>query len=220
MNAAVGFLTAAVQLGVDQITVKPKRNIGTFTAQVTIEEVHTDELEVVDHPVEIGAPVTDHSFLRPAELVVTVGWSNSPGSSNLFGSLASAVTGTIAGISSIASGNAVSQVKDIYDKFLTLQRTRTPFEVNTGKRLYTNMLIRSMHTSTAKDTENSLIVKVTMRQVLIVTTKVLTISAPPEAQKDPSATSPTSDEGTKQLGPAPSFSSTQGDSAINPQLRH
>jgi hypothetical protein len=210
MNAAVGFLTAAVQLGVDQITVKPKRNIGTFTAQVTIEEVHTDELEVVDHPVEIGAPVTDHSFLRPAELVVTVGWSNSPGSSNLFGSLASA----------IASGNAVSQVKDIYDKFLTLQRTRTPFEVSTGKRLYTNMLIRSMHTSTAKDTENSLIIKVTMRQVLIVTTKVLTISAPPEAQKDPSATSPTSDEGTKQLGPAPSFSSTQGDSAINPQLRH
>ena len=164
--------------------------------------------------------MADHSFLRPATLVVTVGWSNSPGSSNLFGSLASAVTGTLGGLSSIASGNSVSQVKDVYDKFLKLQRTRTPFDVNTGKRLYTNMLITSMQTASTKDTENALIIRVAMRQVLIVTTKVVTIEAPAASQKDPAVTSPTSDEGTKQLGPAPAYSAGQGQEAINPRLRH
>lgn len=220
MPAAVGFLTAAVQLGVDMITVKPKRNIGTFTAQCTVSEVHTDTLEIVEHPVELGTPIADHSFKRPAELVVTAGWSNSPSSNSLLGSLASAVTGTLGGLSSIVSGNAVSQVKDIYDKFLKLQNTRTPFQVNTGKRLYENMLIQSITETTDKETENSLVLRIAMKQVLIVTTKTLTISAPPAAQKSPQVTTPTTDEGTKQLAPAPAFSAGQGQEAINPTLRH
>lgn len=220
MPASVGYLTAALQLGVDQIVVKPTRSIGTFTAQVTIEEVHTDELEIVDHPVELGAPIADHSFLRPAHLVLTVGWSNSPGSSNLFGSIASAVTGTVAGLSSIFSGSAPSQVKDIYEKFRALQAKREPFEVNTGKRLYKDMLIKSITTTTNKESENSLLLRVELRQVLIAATEVLTVAAPVAAQKSPEVTNPTSDAGTKQLMPAPTYNAGAGAGAINPQLRN
>lgn len=216
MNASVGFFTAAVQLGVDLITVKPKRSIATFTAQCTIEETHTDTLEIVEHPVELGTSIADHSFLRPAELVITIGYSNSPGSSNLFGSLASAVTGTVSGISSILSGSAPSQVKDVYEKFLMLQRKREPFEVLTGKRKYTNMLIQSMSETTTKETENSLVLKIAMKQVLIVTTKTLTISAPASAQATPAVTTPTTNEGTKQLAPTTTYNAGAGRGAINP----
>ena len=218
MSASVGFLTAAVQLGVDTITFnnRPKRTIDTFTAQVTLEEKHTDNLEIVEHPVELGAPIADHSFLRPAELVLTVGWSNSPGSASLLGSLASAVTGTLGGISSLLTGNSVSQVKDIYDKFLTLQRERRPFEVNTGKRLYKNMLIRSIDTSTTDKTENSLMLRVALHEILVVSTKTLTISAPPAAQKSPEVTTPTTDAGTKQLAPTTTSNAGAGRGAINP----
>ena len=149
-----------------------------------------------------------------------MGWSNSPGSGSLLGSLASAVTGTIGGISALLSGNSVSQVKDIYAQFLKLQRERRPFEVSTGKRLYKNMLIKSVATSTTDKTENSLMLKVVLHEILIVSTKTLTISAPPSAQKSPEVTTPTTDEGTKQLGPAPAFSAGQGQEAINPRARH
>lgn len=218
MSASVGFLTAAVQLGVDTITFnnRPKRTIDTFTAQVTLEEKHTDNLEIVEHPVELGAPIADHSFLRPAELVLNVGWSNSPGSAGLFGSLASAVTGTIGGVGSLLTGNSVSQVKDIYDKFLKLQRERRPFDVSTGKRLYKNMLIRSIDTSTTSKTENALLLRVALREILVVSTKTLTISAPPEDQENPEVTEPTTDAGTKQLAPATTYNEGAGSGAINP----
>lgn len=213
---ATGPLQALFQLGGDLITVKPKRNIASFTAQCTIEEVHQDELEIVDHPVELGAPVTDHAYRRPAHLVVTVGYSNSPSSSNIFGSLANTITGTIGGLSSLFSGNSVSQVKDIYEKFLFLQNARTPFEVNTGKRLYQNMLVKSLQTTTTKETENSLILRVELREILIAVTQLLTYAAPTSAQKSPEVTTPITDAGTKQLVPATTYNAGAGRGSINP----
>lgn len=216
MPASVGYMTAALQLGISTIVVTPKRGIGKFTAQVTIEERHVDELEIVDHPVELGAPISDHSFRRPSQLTLTAGWSNSPGSSNLFGSLASAVTGTLGGISSLLSGNSVSQIKETYSKFLELQNSRLPFEVNTGKRLYKDMLIRSLSTVTDKENENVLVLKIELRQVLIVTTQTLTVSAPAEDQATPSVTNGPVNSGVKQLTPASTYNAGAGRGAINP----
>src|ERR1019366_4961747 len=191
MSAAIGYFTAAVQV-FGSILIQPTpRFIDSFTAQATIEESHTDELEIADHPVELGAQITDHSFLRPAEVIITAGYSNSPGSSNVVGSLVGAVTGTLGGISSLLSGNNTSQVKAIYDKFLTLQKSRTPFTIVTGKRTYTDMLIKSISTQTTKDTENALIMRIACRQIIIASTKVVTVSAPDSAQASPEVTTPT-----------------------------
>ena len=40
----------------------PFRNIGGIFPDVTTEEIHRDELQITQHPVETGAPVTDHCF--------------------------------------------------------------------------------------------------------------------------------------------------------------
>jgi hypothetical protein len=107
--AFTGLLQVGIELGEDAILVRPKRQIGSFVAQVTIEEEHHDSLEVTDHPVEKGATITDHAFKRPAELTVLAGWSNSPSSnaagssSSVLGSLAGAVTGTIGGVVDLAN---------------------------------------------------------------------------------------------------------------------
>ncbi len=221
MPTSVGFFTAAAQELVNVVIQPTPRFIDSFTAQVTIEETHTDELEIAEHPVEQGAPIADHSFLRPAEVVISCGYSNSPtAGGGVLGSIASAVSGTIGGISSLLSGNNTSQVKAIYAKFLDLQRSRAPFTVVTGKRTYYNMLVKSLHTSTTKESENSLIMRVVCRQIIIVSTKVVSVSAPASDQAAPAVTSPTSNEGTKQLGPAPTYNGDAGATAINPQLRH
>src|ERR1022692_3027093 len=132
------------------------RNIGGLIPNVTIEEYHTDSLTVTKHPVQLGATISDHAYLNPQQLVMKVGWTNS---SDL--------------TSELYSGNIftqpISNVSDLYEAALALQASRQLLMVNTGKRLYYNMLITKLETTTNEDTENSLILIVTMEQLILVT---------------------------------------------------
>lgn len=132
-----------------------QRNIGGFVANVTIREEHEDELVITENPVEQGADVTDNSFKAPARLVVEVGYSNS---------------------SPEAAGDP-DYVNDTYTQFLALQATRQPFDVLTGKRSYSNMLIANLHTVTDHATENALFLTIRMREIILVNTQ--TVSVPP-----------------------------------------
>lgn len=159
------------------VTFRARRRIGDFTAQVTIEESHADTLTITDHPIEQGAVITDHAFKNPAELTLSVGWSDS----------------------STETGNGY--VRAIYAKLLALQASREPFGVTTGKRLYSNMLIRSLNMATDPATEFALFVVLSLRQIIIVQTQ--TTSVPPrEVQAAPEQTEPVTPMGTKQVTPA------------------
>lgn len=152
-----------------------QRNIGGFIADVTIKEEHEDEVVATDNPVEQGADVTDHSFKVPARLVVEVGYSNS----------------------SLASEANPNYVQDIYDQFLALQAARQTIDVVTGKRVYTSMLILSLHTVTDQVTENALFLTVRMREIIIVDTQ--TVSVPPTANmSEPAQTGASQNQGTTQ----------------------
>lgn len=215
MNA-LGFVQVGIQLGLDAILIKPRRGIGDLPiAQATIEEVHNDELEITDQPVEQGAMITDHAFKRPAECIITCGYSNSPGSSALLGSLFGAATGTVGGIASLLTGNSVSQVNDIYQKFLALQVLREPFDVYTGKRFYTSMLIKSLREVTNKETENALVLVVHLRQIIIVPTATnLVVGADAEDQSDPEDTDPDDDGGVQQLEGADEYNESAGGASL------
>lgn len=202
MSALVGFVTAAAQYGLQTILVRPKRQIADFTMQVVIDETHHDELEITNHPIEQGSTISDHAFMRPAELTVRCGWSNSPSVPGLFGGLAAGLPTTIDAVQSLLSGSTADQVREIYAKLLKLQASRIPFSVFTGKRNYDNMLMKSLTTVTDKDTENALIITASFVQLIIVKTQLLNVAADAGNQANASATQPTSDEGTKQLTPS------------------
>ena len=201
----LGVIVAAAQIGLDSILVKPYRAIGSFVAQVVLEEIHQDTLEITDHPVDQGAVISDHAFKRPSELVVKCAWSNSPTVAGLIDGVVGGLKTTISGAQSLLSGNSENQVRDIYDKLLKLQESRVPFDVFTGKRIYTNMLVQSLSVTTDKQSENSLMVTATLRQVLIVATQTLTVAAPASRQTNPSATAPPINSGAKALTPAPRY---------------
>lgn len=148
------------------------RNIAGLVADVTIREIHDDELIVTENPVEQGAAVTDHSFKAPAKLRVEVGYSNS--SQNSLGD--------------------PNYVQSVYQLFLIVQAARTPFEVITGKRIYTNMLITRLHTETDEKTENALFLEVDMKEIILVSTQTITV--PPAANMaNPSANAATQSQG-------------------------
>lgn len=164
-----------------------QRNIGGFIADVTLEEQHEDELHITESPVDQGASVTDHSFKVPAKLTVRVGYSNSS-------------------LQALGNPNYVQQV---YDAFLRLQAGRDPFSVITGKRSYTNMLIRRLTTVTDDKTENALMMVCEMKEILLTSTQTVTV--PPTANmKTPAATAPTVDTGTKAAAPVSSVGTATG----------
>ncbi|AUO22526.1 phage baseplate protein [Pseudomonas sp. NC02] len=173
------------------ITIDPKRSIGSIVAHVTMEEVATDELQITEHPVELGANVTDHAFKKPADLVIRCGWSNA--------SLGGVLNGVKGLVSALTGGDAFGSdyVSGVYNQLLALQESRIPFDVSTGKRLYTNMLMRSLSQTTDEKSEYTLMVTAVFKQVLIVQTQATTLP-PKDDQAQPESTAETADAGTKQ----------------------
>jgi hypothetical protein len=158
------------------------RLIGPFQANVTIEERHLDELAITEHPVEQGAAITDHSFKRPASVVIRAGWSNSRKEAN---------------------GNP-NYVLEVYDGFLALQATRFPFEILTGKRAYLNMLIQRLQVTTDESSENALMMVCECREVIIASTQIVTVGDP-SLMASPSINGAPQNFGTKSLLPATNF---------------
>jgi len=208
MSATIGYVAALAQYGLDSILIRPRRGIGHITAQVTIEETHHDDLEITDHPVEQGAIISDHAYKRPAELVIRAGWSDSPSVTGLIAGVVAGVSSTVsgfqssasrAGVNSRAAGNSGSQVRDIYAALLKLQTDRTPFDVFTGKRVYTNMLLKALSVTTDAKTEHALMVTATLRQVLVARTQTVTLTADALRLANPASTQTPVNGGARQI---------------------
>lgn len=163
----------------DSILLTPRRMLADIAVQCTLEEQHSDSLTITDHPVERGAPVSDHAYRRPSELVMKVAWSNS----------------------SLSARLDPGYVKDVYDKLLALQQTMEPFAVTTGKRKYRNMLIAGLAVTTDAATENVLMVTATLREVIRVQTQVVSVP-PADVQANPRATAAPVQTGAAQPRPA------------------
>lgn len=219
MGQVTGFAQAALLYGYNAAIKKPERSFGEFKGYITMEEQHQDELEITDHPIEQGAAITDHAFKRPAELTLKISWSNSPSGSGLLGGIQGLLnTGNIF-ISNIL-GTSSNQVAEIYQKLLKAQAAREPMGVFTGKRQYDNMLIRSLVVTTDAKSENVLAVTVGMRQIIRVTTSVITLSRVPAAnQQNPASTQAPVNGGAKQLVPTANVDTDMFGRVLNPQQR-
>lgn len=222
-----GFVLPALTIGLGSIRLRPRRgfypvnggDVGPMQpliAHATLEELHRDDLEITEHPVELGAPIADHAFKRPAEVIIRCGWSDSPpGSPGLVGAalgvagvVAPVVGAAIGGLKtvtvaqSLLSGNAPKQARAIYAQLLELQNARIPFDVYTGKRVYKNMLFKTLGATTDAAHENSLLVTAVCRQVILVSTSTVKVPVNASAQGMPEKTSPIVNAGPKQLKPS------------------
>jgi hypothetical protein len=139
------------------------RKIGLIIPDVVISEKHSDTLEITEHPTEDKAPIADHAFKRPSELVMEVGFAGG-------GSLLDLLDTTSFGV-----GLGLSP-KETYQQLLDLQESRVPFDVVTGKRIYSNMLIRVIDVTTDRTSENVLMASLVMRQVIISKTQSVSVA--------------------------------------------
>lgn len=167
-------IVEAVVGTVSQILVGSGRSIGGIAPQIVVEEVGRDTLFITNHPVEKGAAISDHAFMMPVEVEMRCGWSD--------------------------SGNYQGYSRAIYSSLRSLQTRRQPFSVSTGKRSYKNMLICGLEVSTAAGSEYALMVRVLLREVILVSTRTASVSSSGSASSQANAarTSGSSDAGTKQ----------------------
>jgi hypothetical protein len=156
---------------------RPRRRIGQMVAQVVIEELHQDELQITEHPVEQGYSITDHAFIKPAELTLRFGWAPS-------------------GQTSDAPMADYQYLQGLYQDLLTLQRSRIPMDIVTGKRHYKNMLLSAVSVTTDEHSELVLAVSAQCREIRIAKTRILTVP-PREVHKEPEKTAEPQHEGTK-----------------------
>ncbi|QCT20843.1 hypothetical protein FEM41_14905 [Jejubacter calystegiae] len=139
------------------------RAVGLLVPAVVVSEKHADTLEITEHPVETGAAVSDHAYKRPAEVTMEVGFS---GGGSLLDFVNTAAIGLSVGLSP----------KETYQQLLELQESRVPFDVVTGKRLYSNMLMRALEVTTDRTSENVLMATLTLREVIITSTQSVQVA--------------------------------------------
>jgi hypothetical protein len=177
LPASISFVAGVVE-GLLSPVLFLQRNIGGFIADVTIEEDHTDEVVITDHPVERGASTTDHAFKRPSTVAIKAGWSNSSGT---------------------ALGNPF-YVQLVYNAMLALQASLVPFSITTGKRIYDNMLIRRLSVITDEKTEYALSATFECQEILIANTQtVSSTSGDPTNMQDPVNNAATVNSGSKSV---------------------
>ena len=219
MSNINGAVLTAVQLGLGSLLVRPRRSVGPFTMQVTVQERHTDEMEITDHPIEQGATISDHAYKRPSEVTIEGSWSASPSSSGLVDGIIGGLKATVTGAQAIVSGKPPTSLQEMYDQLLRLQKEAIPFDIYTGKRKYSNMIMRSLSVQTDKMTENSLAVTMVCRELLIVRVSVLTVPTDSTKQANPGSTAPPVSSGTKSLLPGSGYSPAgAGRGNVNPPL--
>src|ERR1017187_10423808 len=137
------------------------RSMNGLVPDITIEEQHQDQYVITDHPVEgdgtaSGTVVSDHAYKLPSEVIVTYAWAPS---------------------GPLNSESSPTFLNDLYAQILAIGDTFTLFSVYTGKRVYDNMLIGSVTTTTDKETENILLIRILCRQINLATVTTVSISA-------------------------------------------
>jgi hypothetical protein len=153
------------------ITKISRRSIGEFTGYVCMTEDSSDDLEITEHPVQNGASITDHAYLKPAS--VTIRFVYTPG---------------------------LTPLDQIYENLRDLQSLREPFSIVTGKRVYKDMLFKSIRVNTDAKTENVLSLVGDFQQVILVGVETTTVPAT-DKQKIPEKTSATENKGDKKAEP-------------------
>lgn len=170
--AAVGALGK-----IADVLLRPRTSIAYVIPQVFIGSETRDEMTLTQHPIETGAPVSDHVYKEPTTLNMTVGWGAGGGFLDFSGT--------------------TNNVNDAYDVLLELQNERAVLDVTTAIRTYKNMVMVSLSRTVNKETNAVCLVDVGFKEAVIVDTQATTL--PPKVnQAEPQKTAAPNTEGTKQ----------------------
>jgi hypothetical protein len=156
---------------------------GVLIADTVMEERADDDSVITENPVEIGSVVNDHAFDTPQELELIYVWD--------------AVK---------QAGGQPGFLETTYQKVRDLKRAKIIVNCVTGKAQYQNLLIKGISNVTDRETENILVLRLTLKQLLLTLTQTVIISTAAQ-QSMPQKTMPTVNGGSVSLQPGQNYNS-------------
>lgn len=138
------------------------RHMGGLVFDAIFEEVHTQKLSVMSHPTAGGLFLADHITLEPAHVRITAGVSDTP-------------LTTHRAADPFATGPRSVQAFELLGE---LQRKGEPFDVQTGLKLYKNMVCASLQVKQDKIHAHVLYFQAELTQVQYGTLNQLVRLAP------------------------------------------
>lgn len=148
-------------------------SIGNVTLDASVNEVHSAEVEVTDHPVEKGANVSDHKRSKPETIQIEGVISNTP-IPKPDDQLTTRQTGSIS--FSSRGEMDVSLVTNAWDALRKIKDGDELVQVITSLRIYDNMAITSL--SAPRDARTGQVLRFTaqLKQIKIVNSQTVAVS--------------------------------------------
>lgn len=160
------------------------------TLDASVSETHVGEVEVTEHPVEVGAAITDHLRPRPRQLTIEGIVSNTP-------------VGPVPG-NQYPRGRP-GPAEDARSMFEERRLAGKLHGVSTKLNEYANMALLSYSMPRTARIGEALRVTLTFREIIVVTNQIQTVKTA-TAQGQPGV-----DKGTRQPTTAPA---TQSDATV------
>ena len=137
-----------------------KTSIGDFFFDAVFKTEHTANMIITEHPIQTGAPVSDHAYMEPVEISVEIGMSD-------------------------VNGEGTSL--QMYQQLKALMNLREPFTVVTRLESYSDMLIASLSVPDDYTTMHSLKAGIVFKQVRVVSVATVEVQQTVSSSKNDSS---------------------------------
>lgn len=137
-----------------------KTNIGGYFFDGFLSVGHERETEITSNPVETGAAISDHAYVKPATITMEIIMSDAH---------SSLVPGQFTG--------SWSRSVDAWTTLKALQDNRIPMTVLTRLDIYKNMLIQSISANDTYATKNSLRATIKLTEIPVARVKTVKITS-------------------------------------------
>lgn len=136
-----------------------KTSLAGYFFDAIIDTQHTHTAKITKHPVQTGANVTDHIYMEPVSVAMTIKMSD-----------------VMSSISPGQFGDNKSRSVSAYGVLRDLQQLRIPFTVVTRLERYENMVIELLSVDEDYKTMYGLQARVTLSQILVVNVKTVKLT--------------------------------------------
>jgi len=127
-------------------------NFWVFDAVIKLE--HSESQRITQHPVQLGANITDHSYALPAKLTMEIGMSD-------------VMEGYLSGQWGVNNSETPVRSIEAYQRLVDWKDRGVPLKITTKLKIYFNMVVAFVTAPDDKTTKYGLKCMITFQQIFV-----------------------------------------------------
>lgn len=178
----------------ENLFVRTQRLIGSVELDTVLVEDHDNSVLITKNPVEAGVDITDHAIIEPKVLFIRGAVTDTPLRLAALGQLVDSITNLFG----TSTSSNITRSKNAYDLLLALMEAREPFEVSTGLKIYSNMLMTSLKVNQDKDTSKIVFLDMVFEEIITTSSATVSLTEADVSSEVSKSITPTSDRGRQE----------------------